>query len=75
MKARKKSKRTADLSMAEKWMTQSEVYRQLRTNIEYSSVERPVQVVNITSTKENEGKTTIAVNLAMVSTAQYDRVH
>lgn len=74
MKARKKSKRTADLSMAEKWMTQSEVYRQLRTNIEYSSVERPVQVVNITSTKENEGKTTIAVNLAMVSTAQYDRV-
>lgn len=51
-----------------------EVYRHLRTNIEYSSVDKKMQVVNITSTQPSEGKTTTSTNLAIVSSSQFDRV-
>ncbi|MEG1732980.1 MAG: CpsD/CapB family tyrosine-protein kinase [Longicatena sp.] len=52
----------------------SEIYRQLRTNIEFSSFEKDVQVVNLVSTNPKEGKSTIASNLAMVSAAKYPNV-
>ena len=51
-----------------------EVYRHLRTNIEYSSVDKKIQVINITSSQPGEGKTTTSTNLAIVSSGQYGRV-
>lgn len=51
-----------------------EVYRHLRTNIEYSSVDKKIQVINITSSQLGEGKTTTSTNLAIVSSGQYGRV-
>ena len=51
-----------------------EVYRHLRTNIEYSSVDKKIQVINVTSSQPGEGKTTTSTNLAIVSSGQYGRV-
>lgn len=44
----------------------SEQYIKLKTNIDYSSIDKPLQVINITSTVANEGKTLTALNLANV---------
>lgn len=52
----------------------SEIYRQLRTNIEFSSFEDKVQVVNVTSTMPNEGKSTVASNLAIICSDKYEKV-
>lgn len=50
------------------------IIRQLRTNIEYSSFNKDINVVNITSSNPAEGKSSVASNLAMVSVAKYSRV-
>lgn len=52
----------------------SEIYRQLRTSLEYSSIEKKLRVVNITSTNPEEGKSSVASNLAKVSMAKYKSV-
>lgn len=52
----------------------SEIYRQLRTNLEYSSIDTALRVVNLTSTYPEEGKSTVAANLAKVSMAKYKNV-
>lgn len=52
----------------------SEVYRQLRTNIEFSSFEKKIQVINFTSTHPVEGKSTVVTNLAAVFAAKYSNV-
>jgi non-specific protein-tyrosine kinase len=44
----------------------AEAYRTLRTNIEFSSVDRPVRTLLVTSSIPGEGKTTTASNLAVV---------
>ena len=44
----------------------SEAFRSLRTNIEYTNVENPPNTIMIASANPSEGKTTVAVNLAMV---------
>jgi len=44
----------------------SEAYRTLRTNIQYSSFDKKVKTVLITSSGPGEGKTTTATNLAAV---------
>ena len=44
----------------------AEAFRSLRTNLEYSSVDNPVKTVLVTSSRESEGKSTIAANLAIV---------
>ncbi len=44
----------------------SEAFRTLRTNIQFSSVDKPVQTILITSSSPSEGKTTLASNLAVV---------
>jgi capsular exopolysaccharide synthesis family protein len=44
----------------------TEAFRLLRTNLEFASVDRPIRRLLVTSTAPNEGKTTIAVNLAAV---------
>ncbi|MBS5115793.1 MAG: CpsD/CapB family tyrosine-protein kinase [Erysipelotrichaceae bacterium] len=52
----------------------SEVYRQIRTSIEFSNIGKKVNVVNITSSKPGEGKTTTAVNLALIYATIYEKV-
>lgn len=44
----------------------SEAFRSLRTNLEFSGVDKPLKVVLVTSSGESEGKSTIAANLAIV---------
>jgi receptor protein-tyrosine kinase len=44
----------------------SEAYRTLRTNLIYAQVDRPVQVITITSPGPREGKSTICANLGVV---------
>lgn len=44
----------------------SEAYRTLRTNIQFSSVDRPISSLLITSSSPGEGKSTTAANLAVV---------
>ena len=51
-----------------------EQFRQLRSNIEFSQMDDELNVVNIVSTFPNEGKTTVAVNLARMYSARYSRV-
>lgn len=43
----------------------AESYRQLRTNLEYLSVDRPPTVIMISSALPSEGKTTATVNLGL----------
>lgn len=44
----------------------AEAYRMLRTNIRFASIDEPLRSLLITSPKPNEGKSTIAANLAVV---------
>lgn len=50
----------------------SEGYRILRTNIEFSTIDHKLQVIMVTSSKPNEGKSTTSANLA-VSFAQSNK--
>lgn len=45
----------------------AEAYRTLRTNIQFSSIDKKVQVIAVTSTGPGEGKSTVASNLAVVT--------
>jgi len=51
-----------------------ESYKLLRTNIEFTSIDKEVQVLAVTSSDSAEGKTTTAINLAKVMAAQKNRV-
>jgi non-specific protein-tyrosine kinase len=44
----------------------TEAFRTLRTNIQFASVEKPIQTILITSPTPGEGKTLVAANLAVV---------
>ncbi len=50
----------------------AEAYVRLRTNIELSAVDRPIQVIMLTSANPGEGKSTTVSNLAVVF-AQADK--
>ncbi|GGF98588.1 CpsD/CapB family tyrosine-protein kinase [Paenibacillus abyssi] len=43
----------------------SESYRKLRTNLQYAEVDRPLQMLMVTSASPHEGKTTTVNNLAV----------
>jgi len=45
----------------------SEAYRVLRTNVQFSTIDRPGQTLLITSANPREGKSTTAANLALVT--------
>jgi len=44
----------------------TEAFRSLRTSIEFSGVDKPLKTIMVASSNPSEGKTTVAVNLAMV---------
>ncbi len=44
----------------------AEAFRSLRTNLEFSSVDKPLRRLLVTSPSPNDGKTTIAANLAAI---------
>jgi succinoglycan biosynthesis transport protein ExoP len=44
----------------------AEAYRQIRTNLQFLDVDDPARTIVITSSLPGEGKTTVAVNLAIV---------
>jgi len=52
----------------------AEVYRTLRTNIQFSAFDRDLKTLSITSATEGEGKTTTLSNLAVTFAQQYKRV-
>ncbi|MCD7840332.1 MAG: CpsD/CapB family tyrosine-protein kinase [Erysipelotrichaceae bacterium] len=51
-----------------------EVYRNIRTNIEFSTVDKEISSIAITSTQPYESKTTTALNLAIIFAAKYEKV-
>jgi polysaccharide biosynthesis transport protein len=52
----------------------SEAFRTLRTNVQYTSVDRPLNTLLVTSSDSSEGKTTVAVNLSVVLAQGGNRV-
>ena len=52
----------------------NEIYRHIRTNIEYSAVGQDIKVINITSAAPSESKSTTSLNLAMIYAAKYPKV-
>ncbi len=44
----------------------TEGFRTLRTNLDFASIDKPMQILEITSPGPSEGKTTVAVNLAAI---------
>jgi capsular exopolysaccharide synthesis family protein len=52
----------------------AEAYRALRANISFSSIDHPIRSVAVTSAAAGEGKTTTAINLAIVMAQALPRV-
>lgn len=52
----------------------SEQYRRIRTNIEFSSIDHKLKVINVTSSISNESKTTTSCNLAIMFANKLNRV-
>jgi non-specific protein-tyrosine kinase len=53
------------ISQISKWAGRTESFRQLRTSIQYLTPDNPPKVISITSAFAGEGKTNVAVNLAL----------
>ncbi len=52
----------------------SEAFRSLRTNIEFSAIDKPIKTILITSPEPETGKTTVAANLAVIFAQKGRRV-
>lgn len=52
----------------------AEAYRTLRTNIQFSSIDREIKTIVVTSSGASEGKSTTAVNLAVSFTQMEKKV-
>jgi capsular exopolysaccharide synthesis family protein len=44
----------------------SEAFRSLRTNLEFSAIDKPLKTILVTGAEVGDGKTTVAVNLASI---------
>ena len=53
------------ITLADPRSAAAEAYRALRTNLMFSSVERPVSTLLVSSPAESEGKSTVIANLAV----------
>lgn len=53
---------------------ETEAYRTLRTNIQFSSVDKPIRTLLVTSSSPGEGKSTTTANLAVVLAQTGQRV-
>lgn len=53
---------------------ESEAYRTLRTNIQFSSVDKPIRTLLVSSSSPGEGKSTTSANLAVVLAQTGQRV-
>ncbi len=53
------------ITLAEPRSAAAEAYRALRTNLMFSSVEKPISTLLISSPAESEGKSTVIANLAV----------
>ena len=51
-----------------------EIYRHIRTNIEYSTVGQNIKTINITSAVPTESKSTTALNLSMIYATKYPKI-
>lgn len=49
-------------------------YHHMRTNLEFSSFSREIKVISVASANPQEGKSTVASNLAIVMAGQYKKV-
>lgn len=76
MNTKKKSKNTLMITSLKKHekIDYNEVYRNIRTNIEYSTVGKDVKVINVTSSIPSESKSTTSLNLAMMYAKKYKNV-
>lgn len=52
----------------------TEIFRHIRTNIEFSTVDKEIKSIAITSTQPGEAKTTTSMNLAFIFATKYQRV-
>lgn len=52
----------------------SEAYRFIRTNLNYMNPDNPLKVIGITSTTEQEGKSTVSANLGKALSLDLDNV-
>ena len=52
----------------------AEVFRHIRTNIEYSGTDQEITSVSVTSTQAGEAKSTVSMNLSYIFAAKYKKV-
>ncbi|CEJ74670.1 CPSC/CAPB subfamily ATPase [[Clostridium] sordellii] len=51
----------------------SEAYRTIRTNIEFSNLDKEIKTIVVTSSQQNEGKSTVIANLAVSFAGMEDK--
>ena len=67
MKVKKKSKYEGNLTTISNLKSRcSEAYRNARTNIQFSNLDKNLDVIAITSSRQNEGKSTIVSNIGAI---------
>ena len=77
MAQKKKIRKTLNILDKSKRQSQfdyAEVFRHIRTNIEFSNVDNPIKSIAITSTQSGEAKSTTAMNLAFIFATKYKKV-
>lgn len=76
-KQKQKQKKTYSILESSKKQSQfdyTEVFRHIRTNIEFSTIDTEVKSLSITSTQPSEGKSSTSINLAYIFATKYSRV-
>ena len=77
--AQKKQRTKKTLSILEKnrkhnQFDYTEIFRHIRTNIEFSTVDKQIKSISITSTQPGEAKSTTSINLAYIFATKYNKV-